>query len=152
MRAEPGAGRVPGSPAPRQRLRDPGHHRLRLLRKLLPRDPDHAHAPGREHEIAATVVLEDVSGGMEGVAVDLDDEARFAAGEIDLRIQVERGSIRGIRIFGDFMSRRDVAELEAGLVGVRYDRDGLTEAMARVDVQDYFADLADEAFIALLVD
>ena len=77
---------------------------------------------------------------------------RFAAGEIDLRIQVERGSIRGIRIFGDFMSRRDVAELEAGLVGVRYDRDGLTEAMARVDVQDYFADLADEAFIALLVD
>lgn len=79
-------------------------------------------------------------------------ERRLPIGGFDLRIQVERGWIRGIRIFGDFMSRRDVAELETALVGVRYERQDLAEEVARVDIGDYFTDIGNEDFLALLVD
>ncbi|HEY8310478.1 MAG TPA: lipoate--protein ligase, partial [Gemmatimonadaceae bacterium] len=37
---------------------------------------------------------------------------RFPAGEIDVRVNVEAGRIAGVRIFGDFMGREDVDELE----------------------------------------
>jgi len=67
---------------------------------------------------------------------------RFPAGEIDVRIDVQLGHIDAIRVFGDFMGRRDVGELEARLRGVRYDRAALAEALAEVDVAAYFGDVS----------
>ena len=42
---------------------------------------------------------------------------RFPAGVIDARMDVEGGTIRGIRIYGDFSGERDVIDLEEQLVG-----------------------------------
>ena len=44
---------------------------------------------------------------------------RSAAGEIDVRIDVQRGRVDALRVFGDFMGRREVGELESRLRGVR---------------------------------
>lgn len=85
-------------------------------------------------------------------AFNVQRARRFAAGEIDLRIQVERGWIRGLRVFGDFMCRGDVGELEARLCGTRYRRDELAGAMAGVDLRSYFGSIETEEFLALLVD
>src|SRR6187551_611227 len=40
---------------------------------------------------------------------------RFPAGEIDARIDVQANHIKALRLYGDFMGRRDVGELEARL-------------------------------------
>lgn len=77
---------------------------------------------------------------------------RFPAGEIDVRLDVEQGRIESVRIFGDFMGREDVAELEARLRGVRYDRASVANALADVDVRDYFGDVDREAVIGVIVD
>jgi lipoate-protein ligase A len=77
---------------------------------------------------------------------------RFPAGEIDLRIQVERGSIAGLKIYGDFMSRGDVGELETRLRGVRYEREELADVMTHLDVRNYFGGIENDDFFALLVD
>lgn len=77
---------------------------------------------------------------------------RFPAGEIDVRLDVEQGRIESVRIFGDFMGREDVAELETRLTGVRYDRASVASALADVDLRDYFGDIDRDAVISVIVD
>ena len=81
---------------------------------------------------------------------NVQKSARFPAGKIDARIDVDEGRIRAIRLFGDFSGRRDVAELEAALVGVPYDRERLTAALADVELGDYFGTMDVATFIDLL--
>jgi lipoate-protein ligase A len=76
---------------------------------------------------------------------------RFPAGEIDLRFDVHQGLISGLRIFGDFMGRRDVAELESLLRGVAYDRDAMLAAIGDADLSSYFGDVSREEVLGLLL-
>ena len=76
---------------------------------------------------------------------------RFPAGEIDLRFDVHQGLITGLRIFGDFMGRRDVAELESRLRGVPYDRAAMLAAIGDEDLSQYFGDVAREDVLGLLL-
>ncbi|CUS02771.2 Lipoate-protein ligase LplJ [Candidatus Promineifilum breve] len=81
---------------------------------------------------------------------NVQKNARFPAGKIDARIDVDEGRIRAIRLFGDFSGRQDVAGLEAHLVGVPYDRPRLTAALADVDLDAYFGRMDAATFIDLL--
>jgi lipoate-protein ligase A len=76
---------------------------------------------------------------------------RFPAGEIDLRFDVHQGLISGLRIFGDFMGRGDVAELEARLRGVAFDRDAMLTALGDADLTLYFGDVAREDVLGLML-
>lgn len=75
---------------------------------------------------------------------------RLPVGKIDVRIDVDKGRIQAVKIYGDFAGRRDVAELEAQLVGRRYDRDALAAALEDVDIVRYFGELPKRDFLALL--
>lgn len=77
----------------------------------------------------------------ENPPADVQHAVRYPAGEIDARISVEEGRIASIRLFGDFMGKRDVAELEARLAGVPLDRASVAAALAGADVRDYFGDV-----------
>jgi lipoate-protein ligase A len=76
---------------------------------------------------------------------------RFPAAEIDLRFDEHQNLISGLRIFGDFMGRRDVAELEARLRGVAYDHDAMLAAIGDDDLSQYFGDVAREDVLAVLL-
>ncbi len=76
--------------------------------------------------------------------------ARLPAGKVDARIEVEEGRIQSIRVFGDFSGRQDVAGLETHLMGVPYDRERLTAALADVDLDAYFGRMDASTFIDLL--
>jgi lipoate-protein ligase A len=76
---------------------------------------------------------------------------RFPAGEIDLRFDVHQGLISNLRIFGDFMGRRDVAELESRLRGVAFDRDAMLAAIGDADLSMYFGDVSREDVLGLLL-
>lgn len=81
---------------------------------------------------------------------NVQQSARFPAGKIDARIDVEEGRIRAIRLFGDYSGREDVAGLETHLIGVPYDRPRLTAALADVDLNAYFGQMDAATFIDLL--
>ncbi|MEP6620257.1 MAG: lipoate--protein ligase [bacterium] len=76
---------------------------------------------------------------------------RFPAGEIDVRLDVKEGRIAFIRVFGDFMGRFDVADLEAKLFGIPYERDAVIAAFDDVDVTDYFGDIGRGEVIGLFL-
>lgn len=75
---------------------------------------------------------------------------RYPGGKIEVRIDVSAGRIRAVRFFGDFSGRQDVAELEAHLVGVPYDRDRLRSALAEIDPGEYFGRLDAAELVDLL--
>jgi lipoate-protein ligase A len=77
---------------------------------------------------------------------------RFPFGEIDVRMQVDQGLIADAKIYGDFMSPRDVNDLEDRLRGIRYDRESLAPAVAALDLNSFFGDVAADEFLSLLID
>jgi lipoate-protein ligase A len=77
---------------------------------------------------------------------------RFAAGEIDVRIDLQGGCIAGLRIFGDFMGRAEVRELEERLRGTRYERSAIVQALQGVQLSNYFGDVAPDDVLDVLCD
>jgi len=75
---------------------------------------------------------------------------RFPVGEIDVRLDSQQGRIAGLRIFGDFMGRADVREIEARLCGLAYERDVVAGALSAVNPTDYFGDVGREDVLNIL--
>ncbi|MFL5562939.1 MAG: lipoate--protein ligase [Gemmatimonadaceae bacterium] len=75
---------------------------------------------------------------------------RFPVGEIDVRLDVQEGHLRGVRIFGDFMGRREVAEIERRLVGIPYTREAVKGALIGVEMSEYFGDVESDEVLALI--
>ena len=83
-------------------------------------------------------------------ACNVQRARRFAAGEIDVRIDVQGGLVHALRFFGDFIGQSEVATLEARLLGSRYDRESLGAALGDVQVSDFFGDVSREDLLTLL--
>lgn len=60
---------------------------------------------------------------------------RFPVGGIDVRLQVNKGTIEDMHIYGDFFGVGEVAIVEESLKGVQYDRQSIGEALSAVDIR-----------------
>jgi len=75
---------------------------------------------------------------------------RFDAGEIDLRLDVEKGYIDNVKIYGDFFGKEPVEQLEDHLEGSRYDRTEIEELLEPIDIEEYFGAVPKKAFVELV--
>lgn len=75
---------------------------------------------------------------------------RFAGGEIDVRYDIQEGRIAEVRIFGDYMGRLDVGELEARLRGVPYTREAVAAALDVGEAGDYFGAVTRDEVLSVL--
>lgn len=75
---------------------------------------------------------------------------RFSVGEIDLRIFVEKGYIKNLKIYGDFFGKEPVATIEEKLAGTRYDLASIKNALQEFDLKLYFGEIPKEDFINLV--
>lgn len=82
-------------------------------------------------------------------ASNVQRSQRFPSGEIDVRLDVQENRIAGVRIFGDFNGRSDVAELEARLVGLPFEKGLVGEALRGVELNDYFGEVPREEVLAM---
>ena len=75
---------------------------------------------------------------------------RFPIGEIDLRLDVQKGYIKNLKIYGDFFGKESVSEVEERLQGIRYHPDDIAEAMHPINVKNFFGDLPKDEFLSLV--
>lgn len=75
---------------------------------------------------------------------------RFPVGGIDVRLQVNKGIIEDITIFGDFFGVGDVAEIENKLKGTQYDRASIERSIEGIDVSKILGGITKEEFVGLL--
>lgn len=63
---------------------------------------------------------------------------RFPWGALECRFNVKDGEVRSCRLYGDFFTHADVAELEARFQGVPYTPEALRGALSGVAVEQWF--------------
>lgn len=81
---------------------------------------------------------------------NLQHSHRFPVGQIDVRLEVNKGIIENCKIYGDFFGVGDVSEIENKLMNVRYERSELEAALNDVDTAYYFGNITKEEFLNLI--
>lgn len=81
---------------------------------------------------------------------NLQHSRRFPVGSIDVRLEVNKGTIEDCKIYGDFFGVGDVNEIENKLKGCRYEKSELENALADMDTIYYFGNVSKEEFINLI--
>ncbi|MBK7174337.1 MAG: lipoate--protein ligase [Bacteroidales bacterium] len=70
-------------------------------------------------------------------------------GHIEMNLQAENGMITAVRIFGDYFSRKETAELESALVGLPHTMDAIEQLANQIEIDEYFAHVTRDEFITL---
>ena len=86
----------------------------------------------------------------ESPAFNLQRVQRFAVGEVDARLFVERGHVKTAKFHGDFFTSRDITELEQALTGIRYRPDDIRAALQPVQAWEFFEGVAIDDLVKLL--
>jgi len=81
---------------------------------------------------------------------NLQHSHRFPVGQIDVRLDVDKGVIENCKIYGDFFGVGDVSEIEKKLKHVRYEKKELEAALTDIDTTYYFGNISKEEFINLI--
>lgn len=72
------------------------------------------------------------------------------AGSYDVRLDVAKGTIKNAKVFGDFFGVGDIHVIEDTLIGCRYERQAISEALDEVDISYYLGKISKEDFLNIL--
>lgn len=81
---------------------------------------------------------------------NLQHSHRFPVGQIDVRLEVNKGKIDACTIYGDFFGVGDVEEVQGKLTGVRYEKASIEQALEDIDIPHYFGNITKEEFVELI--
>ena len=62
-------------------------------------------------------------------------------GHVEINLEVIKGKIKDVKIFGDFFSPSDVGELEDLLIGTSHERDAIEKLLATVGIENYMTNV-----------
>ncbi|MET3194017.1 lipoate--protein ligase [Bacillus sp. OAE603] len=82
---------------------------------------------------------------------NIQQSKRFAAGQVDIRLEVNKGIIETVKIYGDFFGVGDVSDLEQTLVGTKFDQQEIERKLQDVNLSYYFGNVTKEEFLSLFV-
>src|SRR5699024_249030 len=83
-------------------------------------------------------------------AFNMKQSHKFDSGLLDVRLDVKQGVIENCKIFGDFFGLGDVRDIEEKLIGTRYERKALVDALEDMDVSHYLGKISKEELINLI--
>lgn len=83
-------------------------------------------------------------------ASNIQHSHRFDGGTVDVRLDVKKGIIENAKIYGDFFGVGDVSDIEERLIGTRYERSSIDEAIKDLDISHYLGRISREDFLSLI--
>lgn len=81
---------------------------------------------------------------------DVESKRRFPIGTIDVRLNVNKGTITEAKIYGDFFGVGDIQDVEQALVGTRFERTAIREQLMQLDLKHYFGNVELEELVDLI--
>ncbi|KAF1297096.1 lipoate--protein ligase [Enterococcus sp. JM4C] len=81
---------------------------------------------------------------------DIERRHRFPIGSIEIRLNVSNGEIVDAKIFGDFFGLGEISDVEKALVGVKYEKAAINEAVKDIDVKKYFGNIEGQELADLI--
>ena len=76
---------------------------------------------------------------------------KFDFGLVDVRLNVRRGRIKDIRIFGDYFGMKSISEIEERLEGVEYRQEAIAEILQSFDLGEHISGMTAEELNRLIV-
>ncbi|MDF2674153.1 MAG: lplJ [Clostridiales bacterium] len=73
---------------------------------------------------------------------------KYLGGNVEFNLNVEKGIIKEIRLFGDFFGKCDVSEIEKSLTGIKHSEEEIREALGKFDINSYFSNISIDDLIA----
>jgi lipoate-protein ligase A len=78
-------------------------------------------------------------------------QLKYSGGNVEFYLNVDKGIISDIKIYGDFFGSKSVSEIEQLLLGVNHKEENIKEALSSINITDYFAAASlEEIFSALM--
>ena len=78
-------------------------------------------------------------------------DGRFAAGTIQVYLEVEQGRITKCSIRGDFFSKREIQDVETQLIGVRMVEEDIKAVLDTFELTEYFGAVTSEELTKLIL-
>jgi lipoate-protein ligase A len=80
---------------------------------------------------------------------NIQHSKRFAVGQVEIRLDVNKGMIETAKIYGDFFGVGDVSDIENRLIGTRYDQQEIKNKLNDIDLKYYFGNVSEDEFFSL---
>lgn len=77
------------------------------------------------------------------------NEKKLSAGTIELSIDVEKGIMKHIRIFGDFFGEGNIEDIEKALIGKKHNIEEIHRVIDNINMKKYFGNINKEDFLEL---
>ncbi|AKN33613.1 lipoate--protein ligase [Clostridium carboxidivorans P7] len=78
------------------------------------------------------------------------NEKKFLGGIVQANINVEKGLINSIKLYGDFFSESDVIELENVLTGIRYNEKNVRDVLKNISIEKYMSNINEDNLIQVM--
>ncbi|WP_165003048.1 MULTISPECIES: lipoate--protein ligase [unclassified Enterococcus] len=77
-------------------------------------------------------------------------QKRFPIGSIEVHLNVSEGLIDDVKIFGDFFGLGNISDVEQALIGQKYEKAALEQAVEKIDIKKYFGVIEPSDLLSLL--
>ena len=83
---------------------------------------------------------------------DLINSKRLDGGKLEIKLNVEKGYIKELKFFGDFLGLKDVSVIEDRLSNVRFSKGDIEEVLDNFDLKIYFGSISKDEILSLMFD
>ena len=67
---------------------------------------------------------------------------KFAGGSVEVNMNIVRGKMENVQIYGDFFGREDVGQVANALNGIKHREEAIRDALAAFDLDEYLFNIA----------
>lgn len=106
---------------------------------------------GAAEEIANTKYRLDSWNFPQKIDFSMEKEKRFEGGIVQFMANINDGIIKTAGIYGDFFSEWDKEDIEKALIGIRYSRQSICDALGKFDTEKYFKNVTAEELLSLII-
>lgn len=78
---------------------------------------------------------------------NIKKEKRFPGGNLELLMDVDKGQIKTLTIYGDFFAQEQIRQLEQNLIGEKYEKEAIRQYLDSLNWSDYFYSITKDEFL-----
>lgn len=83
-------------------------------------------------------------------AFDMERSERLSVGTVEVKMNVRKGVLEDIRIYGDFFGLGEIEDVENKLKGIAYNKESIKKAVDEIDIHKYFGQMDSQELVKLL--
>ncbi|GEQ33132.1 lipoate--protein ligase [Marinilactibacillus psychrotolerans] len=80
---------------------------------------------------------------------DLERSERLSVGTVEVKMNVNRGIIEDLKIYGDFFGLGEISDVESKLIGKTYEEKSIRDTFEEIDINKYFGKVSVDELVQL---